>query len=86
MNGTPEDRDNFSHAIPRRLSAEELMDAVSSAAERVPISRKFLKIPMPRRSWIPHVGQDGFLDVLDVRRVNRPVSANAAATSACRRP
>src|SRR5207244_7157232 len=26
------DRDNFSHAVPRRLSAEELMDAVSSAA------------------------------------------------------
>src|SRR4029453_16651782 len=26
------DRDNFSHAFPRRLAAEELMDAVSAAA------------------------------------------------------
>ncbi|PYR57551.1 MAG: hypothetical protein DMF91_19140, partial [Acidobacteria bacterium] len=36
------DRDNFSHAIPRRLSAEELMDAVSSAAGARP---RFPEVP-----------------------------------------
>ena len=36
------DRDNFSHAIPRRLAAEELMDAVASAAGARP---SFAEVP-----------------------------------------
>jgi hypothetical protein len=57
------DRDNFSHAMPRRLSAEELMDAVSSAAGVRP---RFPEVPedtMAEQLVDPHVGQEGFLDV-----------------------
>src|SRR5207244_1594266 len=57
------DRDNFSHAIPRRLTAEELMDAVSSAAGARP---HFAEVPddMNASQLVdPHVGQEGFLDV-----------------------
>jgi hypothetical protein len=57
------DKVNFSHAVPRRLSAEELMDAVSLAAgsrpnfPEVPPDYKAVEFPDP------HVGKDGFLDV-----------------------
>ena len=57
------DRDNFSHAMPRRLSAEELMDAVSSAAGARP---HFPEVPadtMAEQLVDPHIGQEGFLDV-----------------------
>jgi hypothetical protein len=57
------DRDNFSHAIPRRLSAEELMDAVSSAAGVRP---RFPDVPEDTAAAQlvdPHVGKEGFLDV-----------------------
>jgi hypothetical protein len=57
------DRDNFSHAIPRRLSAEELMDAVSSAAGARP---RFADVPedMTASQFVdPHIGREGFLDV-----------------------
>jgi hypothetical protein len=57
------DRDNFSHAMPRRLSAEELMDAVSSAAGALP---HFPEVPEDTKAGQlvdPHVGQEGFLDV-----------------------
>jgi hypothetical protein len=57
------DRDNFSHAIPRRLTAEELMDAVSSAAGVRP---RFPDIPEDTAASQlvdPHVGREGFLDV-----------------------
>src|SRR5204862_4594418 len=57
------DRDNFSHAIPRRLSAEELMDAVSSAAGARP---RFPDAPedMAASQLVdPHIGREGFLDV-----------------------
>src|SRR5205814_10811 len=57
------DRDNFSHAIPRRLSAEELMDAVSSAAGARP---HFPDVPDDTTASElvdPHVARDGFLDV-----------------------
>jgi hypothetical protein len=57
------DRDNFSHAIPRRLSAEELMDAVSSAAGARP---RFLEVPgdtAASQLVDPHIGREGFLDV-----------------------
>ncbi len=58
-----DDRANFSHAIPRRLSAEELMDAVSSAAG---VRAKFPEVPEDTRASQlvdPHVGREGFLDV-----------------------
>ncbi len=57
------DADNFSHAIPRRLTAEQLMDAVASAAgarpdlPEVPEDTKASQVPDP------HVGKDGFLDL-----------------------
>lgn len=57
------DRDNFSHAIPRRLSAEELMDAVASAAGARP---RFPDVPEDTAASQlvdPHIGREGFLDV-----------------------
>jgi hypothetical protein len=57
------DRDNFSHAIPRRLAAEELMDAVSSAAGARP---RFPEVPQDTGASQlvdPHIGREGFLDV-----------------------
>jgi len=57
------DRDNFSHAIPRRLSAEELMDAVSSAAGA---TARFPEVPEDTAASQlvdPHIGREGFLDV-----------------------
>ena len=57
------DRDNFSHAIPRRLSAEELMDGVSSAAG---VKAHFPEVPEDTAASQlvdPHIGREGFLDV-----------------------
>ena len=57
------DRDNFSHAIPRRLSAEELMDAVSAAAGA---RARFPEVPEDTAASQlvdPHIGREGFLDV-----------------------
>ena len=57
------DRDNFSHAFPRRLAAEELMDAVESAAGARP---NFPEVPEDTNAAQlvdPHIGQEGFLDV-----------------------
>jgi hypothetical protein len=57
------DRDNFSHAIPRRLAAEELMDAVSAAAGA---RASFPEVPedtAAEQLVDPHIGKEGFLDV-----------------------
>jgi hypothetical protein len=57
------DGDNFSHAIPRRLSAEQMMDAVTAAAGVRP---NFPEVPQDTNADQlpdPHVGKDGFLDV-----------------------
>jgi Protein of unknown function (DUF1549)/Protein of unknown function (DUF1553) len=57
------DRDNFSHAIPRRLTAEELMDAVSAAAGA---PAHFPDVPEDTAASQlvdPHIGKEGFLDV-----------------------
>ena len=57
------DAENFSHAMPRRLTAEQLMDAVASAAgarpafPEVPVDTAATQLPDP------HVGKDGFLDL-----------------------
>jgi hypothetical protein len=58
-----DDKVNFSHATPRRLSAEELMDAIAQAAGARP---KFPEVPPDTKAEEfpdPHVGKDGFLDV-----------------------
>jgi len=57
------DRDNFSHAFPRRLSAEELMDAVSSAAGIRPHFPDVPEETSASQLVDPHVGREGFLDV-----------------------
>ena len=57
------DRDNFSHAVPRRLSAEELADAVSLATGARP---RFPEVPEDTKASQlvdPHIGKEGFLDV-----------------------
>lgn len=57
------DADNFSHAMPRRMSAEELMDAVTQAAGVRP---NFPEVPEDTNASQlpdPHVGADGFLDL-----------------------
>lgn len=58
-----DDKVNFSHAVPRRLSAEELMDGIALAAGSRP---KFPEVPLDTKAEEfpdPHVGKDGFLDV-----------------------
>jgi hypothetical protein len=57
------DADNFSHAAPRRMSAEALMDAVAAAAGARP---NFPEVPEDTSASQlpdPHVGRDGFLDL-----------------------
>src|SRR5205085_12354657 len=57
------DVENFSHAIPRRLTAEELMDALTLAAG---VRVIFPDVPPDTRAEQlpdPHVGKDGFLDL-----------------------
>lgn len=57
------DTDNFSHAVPRRVGAEALMDAVASAAGARP---NFPEVPEDTSATQlpdPHVGKDGFLDL-----------------------
>lgn len=54
---------NFSHAIPRRMSAEQLMDAVASATGAQP---GFPEVPADMNASQladPHIGKEGFLDV-----------------------
>lgn len=57
------DTENFSHAMPRRLSSEQLMDAVAMAAGSRP---NFPEVPEDTDASQlpdPHVGKDGFLDL-----------------------
>ncbi len=57
------DADNFSHAMPRRLSAEQLMDAVTQAAGARP---NFPEVPEDTNASQlpdPHIAPDGFLDL-----------------------
>lgn len=57
------DTDNFSHAFPRRVNAEALMDAVASAAGARP---NFPEVPEDTSATQlpdPHIGKDGFLDL-----------------------
>lgn len=57
------DRSNFSHMMPRRLTAEQLMDAVAGATGSRP---KFPDVPEDTAASQfadPHIGKEGFLDV-----------------------
>jgi hypothetical protein len=58
-----DDELNFSHALPRRLSAEELFDGVNIATGT---KAQFKELPVESKAQDfpdPHVGQGGFLDV-----------------------
>lgn len=57
------DRDNFSHAFPRRLAAEQLMDAVSTAAGVRPNFPEVPEDTTASQLVDPHIGKEGFLDV-----------------------
>jgi hypothetical protein len=57
------DADNFSHAMPRRLSAEQLMDAVASATGARPVFPDLPEETTAAQVPDPHVGKDGFLDL-----------------------
>jgi hypothetical protein len=57
------DGDNFSHAIPRRLSAEELMDAVAMATGVKPVFPETPPDTSAEQLTDPHIGKDGFLDL-----------------------
>jgi hypothetical protein len=57
------DRDNFSHAFPRRLAAEQLMDAVSAAAGVRPNFPETPEDTSASQLVDPHIGKEGFLDV-----------------------
>lgn len=57
------DRDNFSHAVPRRLSAEQLMDALTLSTGVRP---RLPEVPPETKAAQfvdPHVGKEGFLDL-----------------------
>ena len=57
------DQVNFSHAVPRRLNAEQLMDALTQATGVRP---EFPEVPADTTAEEfpdPHVGKDGFLDL-----------------------
>jgi hypothetical protein len=58
-----QDRDNFSHAIPRRLTAEQLMDALTLATGVRP---RLPEVPPETKAVQfvdPHIGKEGFLDL-----------------------
>lgn len=57
------DNENFSHAIPRRLSAEQLMDALTSATGVRPALPDVPPETKAEQFVDPHIGKEGFLDL-----------------------
>ncbi|MFN0167188.1 MAG: DUF1549 domain-containing protein [Bryobacteraceae bacterium] len=57
------DANNFSHVIPRRMSAEQLMDAVALATGGRPAFPEVPPDTTASQVPDPHVGKEGFLDV-----------------------
>ena len=57
------DADNFSHAMPRRLSAEALMDALALATGVRPSFPEAPPDTQAGQVTDPHIGKDGFLDL-----------------------
>jgi len=58
-----QDTENFSHAVPRRLSAEELMDALAQATGVRPVFSEAPPDTNAEQITDPHIGKDGFLDL-----------------------
>ena len=80
-----DDRDNFSHAIPRRLAAEELMDAVTSATGVRP---RFPDVPDDMAALSSSTRTSAkkvFWICSDAPRASLPANASGELTSACRR-
>jgi len=57
------DGDNFSHFIPRRMTAEQLMDGVASATGVRPDFPETPPETHAEQLTDPHIGREGFLDV-----------------------
>jgi hypothetical protein len=57
------DFDNFSHATPRRLSAEQLMDALTQATGVRPSFPEAPPDTAAQQLVDPHIGREGFLDL-----------------------
>jgi len=55
------DFDNFSHAAPRRLSAEQLMDALTVATGARPVMPDAPPDTRAAQFVDPHIGEEGFL-------------------------
>ncbi len=58
-----QDTENFSHAVPRRLSAEELMDGLAQATGVRPVFAEAPPDTSAEQISDPHIGKDGFLDL-----------------------
>jgi hypothetical protein len=57
------DTDNFSHAVPRRLTAEQLLDALTVATGVRPVLPEVPPDTKAEQVVDPHVGKEGFLDL-----------------------
>ena len=57
------DTENFSHALPRRMSAEELMDGVALATGVRPTFPEAPPDTKAEQLTDPHIGRGGFLDL-----------------------
>jgi hypothetical protein len=57
------DIENFSHQFPRRLTAEQLMDAVALATGSRPRFDEMPPDTTASQAADPHIGKEGFLDV-----------------------
>lgn len=57
------DETNFSHAKPRRLTAEQLMDGLTLAAGARPVLAEVPPDTRAEQVVDPHIGKEGFLDL-----------------------
>jgi hypothetical protein len=57
------DGDNFSHAVPRRLTAEQLLDALTLATGVRPALPEVPPDTKAEQLVDPHIGKEGFLDL-----------------------
>jgi hypothetical protein len=57
------DASNFSHAVPRRLTAEQLLDALSQATGARPTIPEVPPDTKAEQLADPHIGKEGFLDL-----------------------
>ena len=62
-NWNADDENNFSHALPRRLTAEELMDSISIATGSRMVFKDVPKDYLAEELPDPKVGMGGFLDL-----------------------